>query len=238
MEGLQFQAVGFAFPGGDLLVDGLDLALEPGTITAIVGASGCGKSTLLRLAAGLLAPSAGAVRRPEGPRAFVFQAPTLLAWRSLEANVGLPLELAGVAAAERRARVGEVLAEVGLSEAAAQLPRALSGGMKMRASLARALVTRPSLLLMDEPFSALDALSRRAAWALFLERWSATRCTTLLVTHDTDEAVLLAHRVVAVGGKPLRVQADLAVELPWPRGPELRHDPRLAVQSAQVEAAL
>lgn len=229
----------FSFPGAAApLVDGLDLTAGAGQITALVGPSGCGKSTLLRLAAGLLQPSGGTIAgrggEAAGDTAFVFQSPTLLPWRDVAANVGLPLELAGVGAAERAERVAAALEEVGLSEAALRLPHELSGGMRMRASLARAFLLRPRLLLLDEAFSALDALTRHEAWVRFLSRWRRDRPTVLLVTHDVDEAVLLADRVVALGDRPLRVRGSLEVGLERPRSPEQRHDPELARQARRL----
>lgn len=234
-EGLRFAGVGFAWPGRAPLLSGLDFTLSPGGITAVVGASGCGKSTLLRLAAGLLRPSAGAVQRPGGDRAFVFQAPTLLPWRTVAENVGLPLELRGL---DPRDAVAAALAQVGLSESAGALPRALSGGMQMRASLARALVTRPALMLLDEPFSAVDAISRRALHEVFLDLWRRERFTALIVTHDIDEAVLLADRVLVLAGRPAGLRGDIPVPLPRPRAAALRHDPALGALSARVEALL
>lgn len=236
---LAFEGLRFAFPGTpEPLMDGLELRARGAEVTAVVGPSGCGKSTLLRLAAGLLQPSAGAVRgrggEAPGDTAFVFQSPTLLPWRDLAANVGLPLELAGVDVGERRQRVAEALEEVGLARAAERLPHELSGGMRMRASLARAFLLRPRLLLLDEAFGALDALSRHEAWVRFLERWRGQRPTVLLVTHDIDEAVLLADRVVAVGGRPLEVRGELEVALSRPRSPEQRHHPDLARQARQL----
>lgn len=230
--------LGFQWPDapGPLFV-GLNHHFEPGTVTALVGRSGCGKSTLLRLAAGLLTPTSGTVQRPEGPVGFVFQNPTLLPWRTVAANVALPLELAGDAALARD-RVPAALASVGLTDASEQLPGALSGGMQMRASLARALVTRPPLLLMDEPFGALDALTRREAWAVVQQAWAEAEATVLLVTHDIDEAVLLADTVVVLGGAPAQVRGAVAVSLPRPRRADHRFDPAVAEAVRQVEALL
>lgn len=235
---VRLDAVRFAWPGAPPLLDGLCFEAEAGAITALVGASGSGKSTVLRLVAGLLAPAAGRVEAPEGERAFVFQSPTLLAWRSVAENVRLPLELQGTPRAEAEARVADALARVGLTEAASLLPRQLSGGMRMRASLARALVTRPTLLLLDEPFSALDPITRKRIWQEFLDLWARDRFTALLVTHDADEAVLLADRVIALGGRPTGVRAVIEVPLPRPRSAALLHEPALGRLSAAVEEAL
>lgn len=232
---LQIQGLRFAWPGEPPLFDGLDLCLEPGRITALVGASGCGKSTVLRLAAGLLRPQGGEIQTPPGGRGFVFQSPTLLPWRTVEANVGLPLELAG---RSDPAAVAAALALVGLSEVARALPRQLSGGMQMRASLARALLTRPALLLLDEPFAALDPITRRRLREEFLRLWAELRFTALLVSHDIDEALLLAHRVVVLAGRPARPALDQPVGLPWPRAEAMRFEPALGALAAAVEAAL
>lgn len=239
-DAVQLEGVDFRWaPGEPLLLAGFDLTCTAGAVTAIVGASGSGKSTVLRLMAGLVEAEAGGVRaRVQGPGglACVFQAPTLLPWRTLAENVSLPLVLLGTPAPERRAAVGAALARVGLADAADKLPRALSGGMQMRASLARALVTGPSLLLLDEPFGALDAITRRRLHGAFSSAWRDA--TVVLVTHDIDEAVVLADRVVVLGGRPLRVVADLDVPLPRPRSAALRHDPRVGALVSRVEAAL
>lgn len=233
---VQFSQVCFAWPGAreSLLAD-FSLTAEAAAVTAIVGPSGSGKSTLLRLAAGLLAPSAGTITAgPAGPghRAYVFQSPTLLPWRTVSENVGLPLELAGKPDA---AAVQDALSKVDLTHAAHLLPRQLSGGMQMRASLARALVTQPELLLLDEPFGALDALTRRQVQQVFQAAWQRAQATVLLVTHDIDEAVRLSDRVIAVGDSPLRVRADVPIPLSHPRG---RHDPAVGALVEQIEGAL
>lgn len=236
-----FENVKFQWPGASApLLDAFSLHLQDGTATALVGASGCGKSTLLRLAASLLQPTSGAVRT-EGAqparRAFAFQAPNLLPWRTLAQNVGLPLELSG-APPNASERVHEALAQVGLSDAHALYPHQLSGGMQMRASLARCLVTRPDVLLLDEPFGALDALTRKDAWMVFQDAWTTAGATVLLVTHDIDEAVLLCDRVVVLGGRPLEVRADISVPFARPRPPSLRHDPAFGALVASLESAL
>jgi NitT/TauT family transport system ATP-binding protein len=232
-------------PDQPWIFDGIDLRVPGGSVTALVGRSGCGKSTLLRLAAGLLTPEGGGVhdgRRPgeNGDTGFVFQAPTLLPWRSVAANVALPLELSG-RADEAAAKVPLALASVGLAQDADRLPGALSGGMQMRVSLARALVTHPALLLMDEPFGALDALTRREAWAVVQQVWAQAGATVLLVTHDIDEAVLLADRVVvlaASAGQPARIAGVVEVDRGRPRRADDRFAPQIAHAVARVEACL
>jgi NitT/TauT family transport system ATP-binding protein len=230
---VRFVGIRFGWPGGGLILDGLDLVARGGEITAVVGPSGSGKSTLLRLAAGLTRPDAGVVDTGGARQAYVFQSPTLLPWRTVAGNVGLPLELRG--AADRDGAVTAALARVGLTEAAERLPRELSGGMRMRASLARALVTEPTLMLLDEPFSALDAITRARMHQEFLRLWSASPFTALLVTHDVDEAVLLADRVIVLRGPPLRPELDLDISLPRPRADHVRHSEAFG---ALVEAVL
>lgn len=188
----------------------LDLALPAGSSTALVGPSGCGKTTLLRLIGGLDLPSAGLVERGAGAVGVCFQEPRLLAWRSVLDNVALPLEIAGVARAERTERAHDALMLVQLSDAHARLPHQLSGGMKMRASLARALVSRPSLLLLDEPFGALDEVTRHELDAALRALWEQERFTAVLVTHSMPEAVYVAERVVVFSPRPARIVADLA----------------------------
>ena len=203
-------------------VDPVSLELEPGRITALIGPSGCGKSTVLRLLAGLQAPTTGTVSRTlgSGETGMVFQAPTLAPWLSTLANVALPLSLAGHPADQARAAAQAELARVGLTQAADLKPHQLSGGMAMRAALARALVTRPRLLLLDEPFAALDALTRRALIDDVLALWSDSRPGVLFVTHDVEEAVYLAHRVLVMSPAPGRIIAGINTpgDLPRPAG--------------------
>jgi NitT/TauT family transport system ATP-binding protein len=204
----------------------VDLSIAAGSFTALAGPSGCGKTTLLRLMGGLDRPTRGTITRRAGEEAragagarptegaretvsFCFQEPRLLAWRTLAENVALPLELAGVPRAERLARAGEALALVRLADAHARFPHQLSGGMRMRASLARALVSRPQLLLLDEPFGALDEVTRHELDGELRALWERERFTAVLVTHSLPEAVYLAERVLVFSPRPARVVADL-----------------------------
>lgn len=185
------------------------LGLERGSFTALVGPSGCGKTTLLRLIGGLERADRGTVDRSGAAVGFCFQEPRLLAWRDLRENVALPLELAGVPASERRARADEALRLVQLQDAADRRPHELSGGMKMRAALARALVARPDVLLLDEPFGALDEVTRHELDEALRRLWEERGFTAVLVTHSLPEAVFLAERVVVFSPRPARIVADL-----------------------------
>jgi NitT/TauT family transport system ATP-binding protein len=217
----------------------LSLSVESGRITALVGPSGCGKSTALRLFAGLEAPTRGAVHRTigRGETALVFQSATLAPWLDAAANVALPLELAGRSRTSARAEAVAALARVGLADAARLKPAQLSGGMAMRVSLARALIASPRLLLLDEPFAALDALTRRALIDDVLALWGHSSPGVLFVTHDVDEAVYLAHRVLILGPGPGRVVAEIETPGVLPRPPGFRADPAFLAAVEQVAAA-
>jgi len=219
---LQLTAVGKRFPGGYHALAGIDLTIGPGEIVTVVGASGCGKSTLLRLLAGLERPSEGrialhgtALQGPSPEIGVVFQEPRLMPWLTVAQNVAFGLR--GQRREERRRLALAALHRVHLEEFADTLPRALSGGMAQRTAIARALVARPPVLLLDEPFSALDALTRESLQDELLQIWSDDRPTLILVTHDIDEALALGDRVVVLGGRPGRIQAILPVDLPRPR---------------------
>jgi sulfonate transport system ATP-binding protein len=201
---------------------GVDLAVQPGEVLVIVGASGSGKSTLLRALAGLLAPEGGRIVAGEEEvtatsreRAMIFQDDALLPWRTVRRNVELPLRVRGLPRAERRAVAEEWIARVGLEGHADRLPRELSGGMRQRVQLARALAGAPRAVLMDEPFGALDAQTREGMQALLLDVLRDTRATVVFVTHDVDEALLLADRVVVLGDGDVRA----VIEVPAPRDP-------------------
>jgi len=234
-----FLGVGKTFPNGVVALDALDLAIRRGEFLALLGPSGCGKSTALRLLAGLTEPSKGDIVR-HGASAreigFVFQEPTLLPWATVAANVRLPLRLKNIEGKE--ARVNEALALVGLEEFRDAYPRELSGGMKMRVSIARALVTRPQLLLMDEPFAALDEITRFKLNDDLLALWRRLDCTIVFVTHSVFESVYLSTRILMLTPRPGRVAAEFAIEAPEPRAGRFRTSPEYGAQCREVSAAL
>ncbi|WGM30245.1 ABC transporter ATP-binding protein [Brevundimonas sp. NIBR11] len=203
----------------------LDLSIAPGEIVAVVGASGAGKSTALRLLAGLEQPASGTVVRPTGRTGFVFQSPTLMHWADARTNVALPLELSGVPAVEARRRADEALAAVGLGDRTTARPRQLSGGMAMRVSLARALSIQPDLLLLDEPFAALDSITRRRLIEDLHTLWIARPMAVVFVTHDVEEAAYLAGRVAVLSAADGRTVADIPMPGPLPRPVDWRRAP-------------
>ena len=227
LDAIELRSVSRSFDiNGARLValDALDMRVAEREIVAIVGPNGCGKSTLLRVASGLLPPDRGTVLAYDStvagvdPRVgLVFQEPRLLPWRDVLANVAFPLELAGVPRAEREERAREVLALAGLDDFATAMPDQLSGGMAQRAALARALATRPDVLLLDEPFSALDALTRERLDAELLALWSQTGTTIALVTHSISEAVFLSDRVLVMSQRPGHIVEEVPVEAARPR---------------------
>jgi sulfonate transport system ATP-binding protein len=219
---LAINHVGKTYANTVRALDGISLAVEPGEIVAVVGGSGCGKSTLLRLVSGLDNPSQGAVAldgdtivSPHEKIGIVFQEPRLLPWLTVAENVGFGL--ADRPKAERVERVARQLARVGLAEKANVWPRELSGGQAQRVALARALVMRPEVLLLDEPFSALDAFTRVDLQDHLLDLWADGKPTLVIVTHDVDEAIVLADRVLVMRPAPGRIFAEIAIELPRPR---------------------
>jgi NitT/TauT family transport system ATP-binding protein len=235
---LKFTGVVKRFATGTLAISGIDLTLRQGEFVAIVGPSGCGKSTLLRLAAGLSKPTAGTVEVTTGRPGYVFQDPVLLPWRSVARNIELPAELRELPKRERRQRVAAAIELVGLRGFERHLPRMLSGGMRMRVSLARALLLDPDLLLFDEPFGALDELTRERLNDELLRLYTARRFTGLFVTHSVAEAVFLSSRVVLMSPRPGRIVADFPVPFDYPRPRGLRFTTEFTALTAQVSARL
>jgi len=222
---VEASGVGKTFRNGTVALDGIDLGVAPGAFLSLLGPSGCGKSTLLRLIAGLIAPSQGRIALrgvARGKIGFVFQEPTLMPWASVWDNVYLPLRLMGLAREEAAGKIEATLAAVGLEAFAKTYPRELSGGMKMRVSIARALVTEPQLLLLDEPFAALDEITRFKLNEDLLALWQSRRWTVIFVTHSVFESVFLSNRIVVMTKRPGRIAADVAIDLAYPRQAALR----------------
>jgi NitT/TauT family transport system ATP-binding protein len=235
---VQFAGVSKRFDDGTLALLPVSFSAEPGEFVAIVGPSGCGKSTLLRLASGLTVPSTGTLTVGARNVGYVFQDATLQPWRSVRRNVELLGELHGVPKPERRAAAQAAINTVGLTGFEDKYPRALSGGMKMRASLARALTMSPDVFLFDEPFGAVDEITRERLNDELLLLFQARRFTALFVTHSVIEATFLATRVLVMSERPGRILADLPVPFPYPRSPELRYDPAFAQLTGTIGAAL
>jgi NitT/TauT family transport system ATP-binding protein len=243
---VSLQGVNKTFASGVTALDRFDLDLRPGEFVSLLGPSGCGKSTALRLIAGLMEPTRGTVSWPSGERpsgrhgqiGFVFQEPTLMPWASVAGNVALPLSLRRLDREATDTRVAAALKQVGLDGFAAAYPRELSGGMKMRASIARALVTEPALLLMDEPFAALDEVTRFRLNDDLLTLWRAVRRTVVFVTHSVFESVYLSERVVVMTSRPGRVFTELRIDAPYPRDRHFRTSADYAALCRQVSEAL
>jgi NitT/TauT family transport system ATP-binding protein len=226
---------------------GVSLDSAPGSFTALIGPSGCGKSTILRLSLGLDTADAGTISvdglppaeaTRKGVTGVAFQDAALLPWRSVEKNIALPLDVLGLPIADFRARIGELIALVGLQGYEKALPGELSGGMRQRVAIARALVTTPRVLFLDEPFGALDQILRRQMNIELQRIWTETRATTLLVTHGIDEAVFLADRVVVMASRPGRISRIIDIDLPRPRHPSLFNEEHFHALEQQVSEAL
>jgi len=219
--------------GAIAALDGIDLHVEPGELVCLIGASGCGKSTLLSIIGGLEHPTSGEVRigdelviGPGADRGMVFQAYSLYPWLSVSRNIEFGLNLARWPKAKRRARVEELLAIMSLSDFADTLPRDLSGGMRQRVAIARALAPEPDILLLDEPFGALDAQTKRAMQDFLLTVWHRTGTTVLMVTHDVEEAIYLSQRIYVLAARPGRIAEEIEVPFGTSRGPTIMRDPR------------
>ena len=231
---LALRGVGKTFPNGTVALSGLDLDVRAGEFVSLVGPSGCGKSTALRIIAGLSEPSAGTVEWPSqgaamtahpertGRIGFVFQEPMLMPWRSVARNVALPLMLKGHSGDKAGAPVAAALERVGLTKFAGAFPRELSGGMRMRVSIARALVLEPQLLLMDEPFAALDEITRFKLNNDLLQLWQASGTTVVFVTHSVFESVYLSSRILVMTPRPGRIFTELTIDAPYPRDQNFR----------------
>jgi len=223
-----------------VVIEDFSLSIDAGEFLAVLGPSGCGKSTLLRMIARLSPPDSGRIVADPGDfqTAFVFQDAHLLPWRSVLDNAALPLELMGVGREERYSKTRAVLEQVGLADAEARYPSQLSGGMRMRVSLARALVTEPRLLLMDEPFAALDEITRFHLEVQLRELWKLRGMTVIFVTHSISEAAFLANRAIVLARRKGNIKIDRRLELPAERDNSLRSDPRLGEEMNRLMAAM
>jgi NitT/TauT family transport system ATP-binding protein len=231
------QAVGLTYPDGTDALHNTSVSVAAGEFVSIVGPSGCGKSTLLRLASGLIAPTSGTITRT-GSVQFVFQDSTLLPWRSVRRNVALNLELQKVERAEIDERTNRALALVGLLDSAEKLPRQLSGGMKMRTSLARSLVCEPDMYLFDEPFAALDEFSRERLNVELRAMLSTRNAASLFVTHSIAEAVFLSHRVLVMSPRPGTIVREFVIPFGPDRQQDLRYSPEFAQLSGEIAQSL
>ncbi len=233
------RAVRREFPGGIIALDGIDLSIAVGEFVAILGPSGCGKSTLLRLIAGLDRPTSGQIDVDHRERiAYVFQDAHLLPWRNVLTNAALPLELRGMPHEKRLTKAADAIAAVDLSEFSRRYPAELSGGMRMRVSLARALVTDPQLLLLDEPFAALDEITRSELDVRLRQLWIKRRMTIIFVTHSITEAAFLADRAIVMSRRPGKIVLDTPIELGAERPNSLRGEPQFSRYTRMLLDAL
>ena len=236
------------YPNGTRALLPVNLAVQQGEFVTLLGPSGCGKSTFLKMIAGLLQPSAGTLLLWGKPvlgldataqrLSFVFQEATLMPWARVGANVRLPLDLAGVPRADSQARVQRALQMVGLDKFASNLPRELSGGMQMRVSIARGLVTEPQLLLMDEPFGALDEITRNRLDGDLLALWQSKKLTVIFVTHSIHEAVFLSTRVVVMAARPGRIVEEIFIDEPYPRSADFRVSTAFSQHAKRLQDSL
>jgi NitT/TauT family transport system ATP-binding protein len=235
---LSFDDVAMTFPNGTVALSGVDLTVERGEFVTVVGPSGCGKSTLLRIASGLESASNGELTLGTKRIGYVFQDATLLPWRSVQANVELLAELHGMPRAERSAKAKAAIDLVGLTGFEANLPRELSGGMRMRTSLARSLTLDPEIFLFDEPFGALDEITRERLNDELLRLFVQTRFAGLFITHSVSEAVYLSTKVIVMSGRPGRIVDQFEVPFPMPRDPDIRYTAEFAELVGKVSHAL
>lgn len=242
---VKFAALRKRYGRGPLVLDGIDLGVAEGDFISLIGPSGCGKSTILKLVAGLNPVSEGSLevlgtgpKQARDHQGFIFQDATLLPWLTVQGNVELPLRLRGVPARERSQRGGEALGRVGLQAYAGYYPRQLSGGMKMRVSIARALTLSPRLLLLDEPFGALDEMTRHRLNEELLGLRERLRFTALFVTHSVSEAVFLSNRIIVMAAAPGRFHAEVDVDFPYPRDATLRERPEFQSRVTAVTRLL
>ena len=235
---LEFYSVSMVFPDGTHAVDDVSFAIRPGEFVSVVGPSGCGKSTLLKMASGLLSHTSGSVDVADDNIGYVFQDATLLPWRTVKKNVELFMELHGVDKAERAERAARAIELVGLSGFERHHPIRLSGGMRMRVSLARSLTLQPPLFLFDEPFGALDEITRERLNDELIELFLRERFAGLFITHSIQEAVFLSTRVLVMSSRPGRIVGDFEVPFDYPRHDSLRYEPEFAELSGRVSEAL
>lgn len=242
---VEFANVSKRYPNTGMVLQAVDLTILKGEFVTLIGPSGCGKSTVLKLISGLTSPSQGAIRvdgrTPKEAResvSYIFQDATLLPWRPVEQNVGLGLELENVSTIQRQEKIAALLKLVGLERVAKVYPRELSGGMRMRVSIARALATSPKLLLMDEPFAALDEMTRDRLNEEILRLRDEQKWTAVFVTHSVEEAVFLSSQIVVLAPNPGRVHTIFAIDFPFPRTAPLRETPQFGALVAQVSHTL
>jgi NitT/TauT family transport system ATP-binding protein len=235
---LSFDHVGMVFPDGTEAVRDVSFGVSRGEFVTVVGPSGCGKSTLLKIASGLLEPTSGAVLVDRDRLGYVFQDATLLQWRTVQQNVELLAELHDIPKDERRRLANEAIATVGLTGFEHHYPKSLSGGMKMRASLARTLTLKPPVFLFDEPFGAVDEITREHLNEETQQLFQSEGFAGLFITHSISEAVFLSTRVLVMSARPGRLVAEFDIPFPYPRHPDLRFDPEFARLSGEVSHAL